>query len=147
MKQLDDEKISYEVKWAPALPKNPDLLKPEGLFWSTDWCQEQWALYPYVQLYDNTYRTNSKGLAFFQVVALNHMGIAVSCAFGLINNERKVGFDWLMQQVDALRNKIKARPHIDALTPLPSPPVPSPQPRIITITTLLPRDTTHAKLG
>ena len=67
MKMLDDEIIPYQVKWANNVDGSDDdeLRKPEGIFWSTKWCEEQWALYPWVQLYDNTYKTNNKGLAFF----------------------------------------------------------------------------------
>jgi len=38
-------------------------------------------------MYDNTYKTNNKGLTLFQVIGLNYLGIAFSCGFGLINNE------------------------------------------------------------
>jgi len=59
-------------------------------------------------MYDNTYKTNNKGLAFFQVVSLNQLGKVFSCAFGLIDNERQEGFDWLMDQVNAHRERIGA---------------------------------------
>jgi len=88
MKLLDDAGVHYTVKWSAS-----DDRKPEALFWTTDWSRKQWAMYQWVQLYDNTYKTNNKGLALFQVVGLNHMGMAFSCGFGLINNERKEGFD------------------------------------------------------
>ena len=61
-----------------------------------------------MQLYDNTYKTNNKGLAFFQVVGLNHLGMAFVCGFGLINNERQDGFNWLMDQVNANRARVGA---------------------------------------
>jgi len=98
MEMLDNQGIDYQVKWAQSRNNSgdDDIRKLEGLFWSTDWMKKQWACYHWVQLYDNTYKTNNKGLAFFQVVALNHLGMAVSCGFGLINNERQEGFDWLM---------------------------------------------------
>jgi len=76
----------------------------------------QWSLYPWVQLYDNTYRTNNKGLAFFQIVALNYLGMAFSCGFGLINNERKEGFDWLMEKVNQFREEAGARSLIVTIT-------------------------------
>ena len=112
---LNGKGIPYTVKWAKS-PNGDDiedengLKKPEGLFWTTPWTEKQWGQYPWVQLYDNTYKTNNKNLAFFQVVALNHQGKAFSCAFGLINNERRDGFDWLMEQVDAARLRAGAQP-------------------------------------
>jgi len=87
MKLLNEKNIPYKVKWAVALNDSDELRKPEGLFWTTDWCKKQWRQYHWVQLYDNTYKTNNKNLAFFQIVALNYLGIAFSYAFGLINNE------------------------------------------------------------
>ena len=84
MKLLEERNIPYTVKWA----EGSDDTKPEGLFWSTPWSYGQWKRHHYVQLYDCTYKTNNKGLALFQVVGLNHMGMAFSCAFGLINNEK-----------------------------------------------------------
>lgn len=67
-------------------------------------------------MYDNTYQTNNKGLAFFQVVALNHLGKAFSCAFGLINNEKQEGFTWLMSKTDEMRRKARAPPPIVTIT-------------------------------
>jgi hypothetical protein len=107
-KLLDDEGIMHQIKWAAAPDDGEAERKPEGLFWTYKWCEKQWVLYPWVQLYDNTYRTNNKGLAFFQVVGLNHLGMAFACGFGLINNERQEGFDWLMDQVDVNRARIGA---------------------------------------
>jgi hypothetical protein len=92
------------------LPSRDNPYKPEGLFWTLPWGEEQWRLYPWVQMYDNTYKTNNKNLAFFQVVSLNQYGKTFNCAFGLINNERQEGFDWLMDQVNARRIEIGANP-------------------------------------
>jgi hypothetical protein len=103
IKDLDDRHIRYEIRYST---EEPD--KPEGLFWSDPWCEEQWVKYPWVQMYDNTYNTNNKRLAFFQIVGVNHFGLAFSCAFGMINNERQDGFDWLADMVDLHRQKIGA---------------------------------------
>ena len=103
MKILEDKDFEFSVQWSA-----DDENKPTGLFWTIPWCDEMWKLYPLVQMYDNTYKTNNKGLAFFQVVSLNHLGKVFSCAFGLIDNERQEGFDWLMDQVNAHRERIGA---------------------------------------
>lgn len=81
-----------------------------GMFWSPEYSSEQWVLFPWVQLHDNTYTTNNKGLAFFQVVGLNHLGMTFSCGFGLISNERDEGVNWFMEQVNRHRQKIGAAP-------------------------------------
>ena len=59
-------------------------------------------------MYDNTYNTNNNRLAFFQIVGVNHLGLAFSCAFAIINNERQDGFNWLADMVDLHRQKIGA---------------------------------------
>jgi len=115
MKLLDDEGVSYTSKWAKD-SSGSDTTKPEGLFWTYKWCETMWAQGHYVQMYDNTYKTNNKGLAFFQVVSLNNLGMAFSCSFSLINNEKQEGFDWLMQQVDAHRRRIGAKPPCVTIT-------------------------------
>ena len=104
-KYLDDEAIHHTVLWS-----HNDNTKPEGLFWCPDWCQQQWQRDPWVQEYDNTYKTNKKLLALFQVVGINHSNKTFSCGFGLINNERQEGFDWLMDQVDYFRRIAGAEP-------------------------------------
>ncbi|KAK0709376.1 glycosyl hydrolase family 3 C-terminal domain-containing protein [Lasiosphaeria miniovina] len=53
--------------------------------------------------------TNNKGLALFQIVHKNHLGKSVSCAFGLIDNEREEGFNWLMDTVNEHREEIGAQ--------------------------------------
>jgi hypothetical protein len=105
IKDLDNRNVRYEIRYST---EEPD--KPEGLFWSDPWCEEQWVKYPWVQMYDNTYNTNNKRLAFFQIVGVNHFGLAFSCAFGLINNERQDGFNWLADMVNLHRQKINAKP-------------------------------------
>lgn len=111
MKMLDDRKVPYRVLWSAVDPN-----KPEGLVWTTDFCKEQWALNPWVQMFDNTYKTNNKGLAFFQVISMGSLNKIFACAFGLINNERQEGFDWLMDQVNDLRQEIGARTPVVTIT-------------------------------
>ena len=68
-----------------------------------------WKKYPSAQLHDNTYKTNKTGWAFFQVCTKAPFGLALSLAFGLIDNERQEGFDWLAGQVNANRLRLGAR--------------------------------------
>jgi len=67
-------------------------------------------------MYDNTYKTNNKGLTLFQVIRLNHLGMAFSYGFGLINNESQEGFDWLMEQVNTIYNEISTKPPFITIT-------------------------------
>ena len=71
---LKQHDVPYTVKWAKS-PNGVDIEDENGL-------KKLEGLYPRAQLYDNTYKTNNKNLAFFQIVALNHLGKAFSCSFG-----------------------------------------------------------------
>jgi hypothetical protein len=84
-KMLDDEGI-YHQSSGPLILTVPRARKEkEGLLWALPWCEEQLIRDPLVQMYDNTYKTNNKGLALFQMVGINNLGKCFSCAFGLIN--------------------------------------------------------------
>ena len=87
-KELDEKGIYHEVRWSP-----DDNTKPTALFWSTEWSAEEWKASPTVQMFDNIYRTNNKGLALFQVIGISNVGKAYSCAFGLVDNERQENFN------------------------------------------------------
>ena len=39
------------------------------------------------------YKINNKGLAFFQVIGIIGVGYRFNYGFGLVNNERKEGFN------------------------------------------------------
>jgi hypothetical protein len=95
IRQLDEKEVNYTVKWKNGIANG----MPVGLFWTTLWPEKMWKLYHKVQMYDNTYKTNKTGWAFFQICTKNHFNQAVSCAFGLIDNERQEGFDWLASQI------------------------------------------------
>lgn len=83
IKCLDKKGTYYLVMWAPK-----DPTKPLGLFWSFKWCVEEWKKTSKVQMYNNTYRTNNKGLVLFQIISISFIGKAFSCGFGFINNKR-----------------------------------------------------------
>ncbi|KAM7186444.1 hypothetical protein V8F33_011837 [Rhypophila sp. PSN 637] len=65
-RMLDDNGVFHHVLWDPETPK-----KPMGLSWGgTDWPNRMWKSHPQVQMYDNTHRTNDKGLALLQVLGI-----------------------------------------------------------------------------
>ncbi len=69
-----------------------------------------WKKYHKVQLFDNTYKTNKTGWAYFQVCTKTHVGTTVSQGWGLIDNERQEGFNWLADQVNATRTRLGVPP-------------------------------------
>lgn len=110
-KLLIERDIPHKVLWSAS-----DSNKPEGLVWTNDFYKQQWALNPWVQMYNNTYKTNNKGLALFQAISIGSLGKIFSCAFGLTNNERQEGFDWLMDQINILREEIGTSPPLVTVT-------------------------------
>lgn len=60
-------------------------------------------------MYDNTYRTNNKNLAFFQVISLNNHGKTFSCAFSFINSEKEAAFKQIIDQINNHRVQIGAQ--------------------------------------
>ncbi|EAQ88884.1 hypothetical protein CHGG_05503 [Chaetomium globosum CBS 148.51] len=58
MKLLDEKGIYYQVLWAKDSSNNEgvEMRKPEGLFWTTTWCEQQWVRYPWVQILINNER-------------------------------------------------------------------------------------------
>ncbi|KAK5651107.1 hypothetical protein OQA88_13270 [Cercophora sp. LCS_1] len=112
IKALDEEGIPHTVLWEAEAADGVGAAtrRPEGLFWTYPWCEKQRNLYPWAQMYDDTYRTNNRGLALFQTVGKNHLKMVFSCAFGLINDEKQQGFDWPTDQVNATRVRIGAPP-------------------------------------
>ena len=111
MKILNEGGIPHRVLWSATDPS-----KPESLLWTNDFCKQQWALNLWVQMYDNTYKTNNKGLALFQIMSIGSLNKIFSCGFGLINDERQEGFDWLMDQVNVLRQEIGVAPPLVTIT-------------------------------
>ena len=103
-KMLDDDGIHHSVLWDP-----DDNTKPLDLYWGgSDWSDRMWKAHPQVQMYDNTYKTNNKGLAFFQIVNPTGHGLVFSCAFSMINSENQDAFEWIMSKVNGHRESIGA---------------------------------------
>ena len=59
-------------------------------------------------MYNNIYKINNKNLAFFQIIGIIGTRYTFNYSFGLVNNERKEGFNWLIDQVNARREAIGA---------------------------------------
>jgi hypothetical protein len=58
-----------------------------------------WKRFPEVLSFDNTYNTNRFKLPLFQVIGQICLKMVYNAAFGLINNERIAGFEFLTIQV------------------------------------------------
>jgi len=104
LKALDDLKLNYHVDWKDPATKTT----PRGLFWTYPWCEQMWKRFPEVQSYDNTYKTNRFGLFLFMVTGMTNTGSVFNAGFGLIDNEREDGFQWVADRVDKVRQKIGA---------------------------------------
>ncbi len=97
IKLFDERQIPYIVKWADDDPNR--LL---GLVWSFPHCLEMWKRFPEVISFDNTYNTNRFKLPLFQATGQTCLGSVFNAAFGLIDNERREGFQFLSESIRQL---------------------------------------------
>ncbi|KEY71447.1 hypothetical protein S7711_10113 [Stachybotrys chartarum IBT 7711] len=96
LKQFDDRGIPYIAKW---VKDEPDRLV--GLVWTLPYCIRMWRRFPEVLSLDNTYSTNRFKLPLFQVTGQTCLGTVYNAVFGVIDNERVEGFQFLL---DAIRD-------------------------------------------
>ncbi|KAJ2899377.1 hypothetical protein MKZ38_003084 [Zalerion maritima] len=85
IKLFDDKEIPYIAEWAR---DEPDRLVG----------------------FDNTYNTNGFKLPLFQITGQTCLGTIFNAAFGLIDNERLEGFQFLINGVRTLLNRYSIRP-------------------------------------
>lgn len=104
IKQFDEQDIPYAAKWAE---DEPDRLV--GLVWTFPYCIRMWKRFPEVLSFDNTYNTNRFKLPLFQVTGQTCLKTVYNAAFGLIDNERLEGFDFLTSQVRQLVERYEIR--------------------------------------
>ena len=94
IKLFDEMEILYVAKWADDDPNR--LL---GLVWTFPYCIQMWKRFPEVISFDNTYNTNRFKLPLFQATGQTCLGSVFNAAFGLIDNERLEGFQFLAQSI------------------------------------------------
>jgi hypothetical protein len=97
IKLFDERGIPYIIKWAP---DEPDRLL--GLVWTFPYCIQMWKRFPEVISFDNTYNTNRFKLPLFQATGQTCLGTVFNAAFGLIDNERREGFQFLAESISTL---------------------------------------------
>lgn len=97
IKLFDDREIPYIVKWAD---NDPNRLL--GLVWTFPYCVQMWKRFPEVISFDNTYNTNRFKLPLFQATGQTCLGSVFNAAFGLIDNERREGFQFLSESIRQL---------------------------------------------
>ncbi|KAM5346026.1 hypothetical protein ACJZ2D_017220 [Fusarium nematophilum] len=105
IKLFDDKEIPYVAEW----PKDqPDRLG--GLVWTFPYCIRMWKRFPEVVSFDNTYNMDrfKFKLPLFQVTGQTCLG-TVNAAFGLIDNERLEGFQFLANGVRTLLDRYSIR--------------------------------------
>ena len=91
------EVFKKENVWHYVLYHPSDLNRIIGLFWTYDWCLQMWRRFPYAIQMDNTYKTNRFRMPFFEVTGVTNLSTNFNVAFGLIDNEREEGYEWLIQ--------------------------------------------------
>ncbi|KAF5256396.1 hypothetical protein FOXYS1_13132 [Fusarium oxysporum] len=104
IKLFDEREIPYLVKWAD---DNPNRLL--GLVWTFPYCLQMWKRFPEVISFDNTYNTNRFKLPLFQATGQTCLGSVFNAAFGLIDNERREGFQFLSESIRQLAEQHSIR--------------------------------------
>ncbi|RYC77791.1 hypothetical protein BFJ63_vAg19335, partial [Fusarium oxysporum f. sp. narcissi] len=104
IKLFDDNEIPYLIKWAD---DDPDRLL--GLVWTFPYCLQMWKRFPEVISFDNTYNTNRFKLPLFQATGQTCLGSVFNAAFGLIDNERREGFQFLSESIKQLMEQHSIR--------------------------------------
>ena len=100
IKLFDERGIPYIVKWSAT---EPDRLV--GLLWTFPYCLRMWKRFPEIMSFDNTYNTNRFKLPLFQVTGQTCLKSVYNAAFGLIDNERREGFEFLSEAVRKLTER------------------------------------------
>ncbi|PNH33004.1 hypothetical protein VD0002_g8297 [Verticillium dahliae] len=104
IKLFDDMGIPYLVKWGDDEPN-----RLVGLVWSFPYCLQMWKRFPEVISFDNTYNTNRFKLPLFQATGQTCLGSVYNAAFGLIDNERREGFQVLSESIRQLAEQHSIR--------------------------------------
>ncbi|KAL0944244.1 mutator-like element [Colletotrichum truncatum] len=104
IKLFDEREIPYIVKWADDEPN-----RLVGLVWTFPYSLRMWKRFPEVISFDNTYNTNRFKLPLFQATGQTCLGSVFNVAFGLIDNERLEGFQFLSQSILQLINQNSIR--------------------------------------
>ncbi len=100
IKRLNNHKTKYIVRY---VQEDPDQML--SFLWTYLWCETMQKRFQQVFHFDNIYNTNRFKMVFFEVVVFTNLGTVAFIYFVLIDNERQEGFNWLVNQLDTLRNQ------------------------------------------
>jgi len=104
IKLFDEKNIPYLAKWADGQPS-----RLVGIVWTFPYCLQMWKRFPESISFDNTYNTNRFKLPLFQATGQTCLGSIFNAAFGLIDNERREGFQFLTESTKQLIDKHSIR--------------------------------------
>ncbi|KAF6525297.1 hypothetical protein HZS61_011092 [Fusarium oxysporum f. sp. conglutinans] len=104
IKLFDELHIPYLAKWVDNEPS-----RLVGLVWTFPYCLQMWKRFPEVISFDNTYNTNRFKLPLFQATGQTCLGSVFNAAFGLIDNERREGFQFLSESIRQLAEQHSIR--------------------------------------
>jgi hypothetical protein len=87
-----------------------------SLVWTFPFCMQMWRRFSKVLSFDNTYNTNRFKLPLFQVTGQTCIGSVFNAAWGLIDNKRLNGFQFLAGSIRQLLNQHHLRTPNVAIT-------------------------------
>lgn len=104
IKLFDEKNIPYLAKWADDQPS-----RLVDIVWTFPYCLQMCKRFPESISFDNTYNTNRFKLPLFQATGQTCLGSIFNAAFGLIDNERREGFQFLTESMKQLIDKHSIR--------------------------------------
>ncbi|RYO82461.1 hypothetical protein DL764_009603 [Monosporascus ibericus] len=93
IKKLEDEGRPHRIVYEEADPN-----RVAGVFWTYPWCIEMWRRFWRIVTMDNTYKTNRYKMPFMNITGYTNHGNVFNMAFGVIHDETRASFEWLLQQ-------------------------------------------------
>jgi hypothetical protein len=85
--------------------KKAKTIRLVGIVWTVPYCLRMWKRYPEIMSFDNTYNTNRFKLPLFQIMGQTCLKSVYNAAFGLVDNERREGFQFLTAAVRDLTER------------------------------------------
>lgn len=101
IKRMQDEGRPYRVVYESS---DPDRIA--AVFWTYPWCIQMWRRFWRVASMDNTYKINRYKLPFMNTTGYTNHGTVFNMAFGVIHDETRESFDWLLQQYQGLLTEL-----------------------------------------
>jgi hypothetical protein len=85
----------------------------ERVFWTYNWCIEQWKQNPELMIIDCTYKVNKFDMPLLQIVGVTCMHTTFNLGYCLVSGEKEATFRWVLEVLNSLIQSHQiARPQV-----------------------------------